>query len=140
MSESSSNESGFTLIEVIISIVIAGVVFVGLASSVVSIFSITEGSSQRMRLSNLAYANMRLYADGNKPYWFSCNTSDELEPITLLDKSEAVDGLPEDVTQTVIATAVYGCDGEKQGYPILVRSTATLTNGRTVSHATYATY
>lgn len=133
-------ESGFTLIELLIAIVITSVVFIGLASSLVSIFSITEGSSQRMRLSNLAYANMRIYADGNKPIWFSCNTSNQTAPITLIDTTGELEGFPGDVSQTVIAAAVYGCDGTKQGYPIMIESTVTLTNGRTATHATYTSY
>lgn len=133
-------QSGFTLIELLIAIVITSVVFVGLASSLTSIFSITEGSAQRTKLNDLAYANMRLYADGNKPTWFSCNVSNQTAPITLINETGEVEGFPVDVTQTVTVTAVYGCDGSKKGYPLLVESTATLSNGRSSSHATYTSY
>lgn len=135
-----STSDGFTLIEVIITVVLAAIVFVGLFSSLASIFAINEGSSQRTTASNLAYANLRLYADGNPPTWFACNTSDETAPATLLDKSESVAGLPGTAHQVVTATAVYGCDGTSQGYPIKVESSVELTNGRKVTHATYASF
>lgn len=140
MNSSSTSQAGFTLIEVIVSVVIAAIVFVGLFSSLASIFSITEGSSQRTVANNLAYANMRLYADGTLPTWFSCNTSNQTETITLMDKSEAVSGLPGDVVQTVTASAVYGCDGSSQAFPIRIESNVSVINGIEVSHATYAGY
>lgn len=140
MTDVSTRVAGFTLVEVLVTVVFAAIIFVGLFSSLASIFAISEGSSQRTTASNLAYANLRLYADGNYPTWFSCNTSDETEPVTLLDTSADVAGLPGSVRQIVTATAVYGCDGSSQGYPIKVESSVELENGRKVTHATYTSF
>ncbi len=137
---SREQKAGFTLVEVLVTVVFAAVVFIGLFSSLASIFAISEGSSQRTTASNLAYANLRLFADGNAPTWFSCNTSNETAPATLLDKTETIDGLPGDAHQIVTATAVYGCDGTSQGYPVKVESSVQLTNGRKVTHATYTSF
>lgn len=133
-------QSGYTLIEILVTVVLASVIFVGLFSSLSSIFYISERSLQHTTASNLAYANLRLFADGNQPTWFSCNSSNQTAPITLLDRSESIDGLPGSVQQTVTATAAYGCDGGRVGYPIIVESTVSLTGGREVSHATYASF
>lgn len=132
--------AGYTLTELLVAIVLAGLLFVGLMSSVTTISTISSGSNHRQNASNLAYSNMRVYADGSNPNWFSCNTSNETEVVTLLSSTGAVDGLPGQVTQTVTGEAPYGCDGARTGYPLRVTSTVELANGIRVSHATYATF
>jgi prepilin-type N-terminal cleavage/methylation domain-containing protein len=131
---------GYTLIEVLVAIVLAGLLFVGLFSSLSNILSITAGSSQRQQASNLAYSNMRLYADGDIPLWFHCDTADQTAALTLMSSSGNVDGLPGTVTQTVEAVAPYGCDANKKGYPVVVTSSVELSNGIKADHATYTTF
>ncbi|HTK39923.1 MAG TPA: prepilin-type N-terminal cleavage/methylation domain-containing protein [Patescibacteria group bacterium] len=133
-------KAGFSIIEVIVAVVLAGVVFIGLFSSLTSIFAISEGSTQRSTASNLAYANLRTYANGANPSWFSCTVSDETASVTLLSKTVNVSGLPGTVTETVIADAPYGCNGAAKGFPIRVQSSIVVGNGIKVSHATYTTY
>lgn len=134
------HELGFSLVEVMVAVVLAGVIFVGLFASISSIFAITEGSSQRFNASNLAYSNMRIFADGSAPTWFMCDTNDETAPVTILSTTGQVANLPSDVIQVVTATAPYGCDGGAKGYPILVTSRVELANGIEVEHATYTTF
>lgn len=133
-------QSGFTLIEIIVSVVIASIVFIGLFSSLSTIFSISNGSLQRSVASGLAYDNLRQYANGSHPLWFLCDTSDETAEQTLLDTTGAVDNLPGDTTQTVVASAPYGCDGNAKGFPIRVESTVVASNGIEVHHATYTSF
>lgn len=135
-----AREGGFTIVEVIVVIVLASIIFLYMSTSLTNIFSISEASSQRLTASNLAYGNLRLFADNRAPLWFSCNTSDQTATITLLDTTEPVDRLPGDVAQTVTARAPYGCDASNKGYPLLVTSTVTLINGIEASHATYTTF
>ena len=131
---------GFTLIEAIVTIVVASIIIVGLLTSMATIFGISAGSAQRTKASNLAYANMRLYADGTPPVWFECDTSNQKKIYPVLEKIDQQDGLPGDVTQKVTAQAVYGCaDADnRQGFPIKVTSSVQLENGKLISHATYA--
>jgi len=136
----SQRSSGFTLIETIVTIVVAGIVITGLFSSMASVFAISTGASQRTKASDLAYANMRLYANSTIPTWFLCDTSNETATTTVLSRTQSESGLPGDVIQTVEATAVYGCNNANQGYPIRVVSTVELISGVKVSHATYAGY
>lgn len=133
-------EDGFTIIEVIVVIVLASIIFLYMSTSLTNIFSISEASSQRLTASNLAYGNLRLFANNRAPLWFSCDTSNQTAAITLLDTTEPVDRLPGDVAQTVTARAPYGCDDSNKGYPLLVTSTVTLVNGIEASHATYTTF
>lgn len=135
-----SENQGYTLVEVLVAIVLAGMLFVGLFSSLSNILSITSGTSQRQDASNLAYSNLRLFADGDVPLWFSCDTSNETAPVTLKSETGPFEGLPGNVTQTVEAEAPYGCNGDKKGYPILVTSSVELSNGIRADHATYTTF
>lgn len=134
------NQNGFTLIEVIVSVVIAGVVFTGLFSSLSTIFSISNGSLQRSVANALAYDNLHRYANGSGPLWFICDTSNETSEQTLLDTTSAVDSLPGDTTQTVTASAPYGCNNDAKGFPIRVESTVIASNGIEAHHATYTSF
>jgi prepilin-type N-terminal cleavage/methylation domain-containing protein len=135
-----SHTQGFSLIEIIVSVVIAGIVFIGLFTSLTNIFSISQGSLQRTTASTVAYDNLRYFASGVSPLWFTCDTSDQTATQTLLDTTGPVDNLPGDVTQTVTASAVYGCDGAAKGFPIRVESVVTVNNGIEVHHATYTSF
>jgi prepilin-type N-terminal cleavage/methylation domain-containing protein len=140
----SLHTEGFTLVEVLISIVIAAV-FIGAIAQI----SITQNTISSLTTSYdnadlLAYNNLRTYAYGKSPSWFQCvYSSGSPLPMTLLSSSAAVSGIPSPVTQTVTATAPYGCGGSSSGigYPIKVQSTVTYgSSGKTVVHATYSTY
>lgn len=133
-------QDGFTLIEIIVSVVIASIVFTGLFSSLSSIFSISNSSLQRSVANTIAYDNLRRYANGTNPIWFACDTTDETATQTLLDTTGAVDNLPGDTTQTVTASAPYGCNDDAKGFPIRVESTVVASNGIEAHHATYTSF
>ena len=140
MKPSYSSQSGFTLIELIISITVASLMLVGIFGALSSIWDISYGAAHRTAASNLAYANLRNYANGSAPTWFSCNPSNETATVTLLNKTGDVNKIPGNVEQTVTADAPYGCTGDNNGMPIRVVSTVTTSKGLEVSHATYTGY
>ena len=138
------NAQGFTLVEVIITIAIASVFVI----SISQIYSVqTRISSITAAYNNadlLAYNNLRTYAYGKAPNWFSCvYASGSPQPMVLVNTTTPVAGIPSPVTQSVIATAPYGCGGSSSGigYPIRVTSKVTYgTDGKVIVHATYSTY
>lgn len=140
MSSHTHQQQGFTLIEIIVSVVIAGLVFLGLFTSLSNIFSISHSTLQRSTANSLAYDNLHYFTTSARPLWFSCDTTNETATLTLLDTTGPVTNLPGDVTQTVTASAIYGCDGGAKGFPIRVESTVTIGNGIEAHHATYTSF
>lgn len=140
----SSQTGGFTLVEVLITIVIAS--FFIITFSQLHIVQSRLGSimSGFDTADMLAYNNLRTYAYGKAPSWFVCTyASGSPTPMTLLTSTSPVSGIPSPVTQTVVATAPYGCGGSSSGigYPIKVTSTVTYgSDAKVVVHATYSTY
>lgn len=131
---------GFTIIELMVTIVVGAIFVLSIYQLTIVTISITSGSSQYTIASNLAYANLRHYVDGRSAiYWFSCPSSNETAPQTLLSQTGAISGLPSPVAQTVTVTAVYGCSGTNAGTPVNVTSTVTYgPYSQEVSHASYA--
>ena len=140
-----SNQAGFTLVEVFVTVIIAAIFIVSISQLYIVQTKIASTMTSFTNADLLAYNNLRTYAYGKSPTWFDCiYASGSPQPMTVLNTTGAVDGLPSPVVQTVIATAPYGCGGGSSGigYPIRVVSTVTYggANGRTVVHATYSTY
>jgi len=134
---------GFTIVEILVTLVVATIFIIAIAQ--VSVTQSGLSGSYRMFDSAdlLAYNNLRAYANGKAPTWFTCTyASGNPQPVTLLSSSASVSGLMPPVTQSVIATAPYGCGGgvSTNGYPIKIVSTVTYASGRMVQHATYASY
>jgi len=135
--------NGFTIVEVLVTIVVTTVFVLAIAQ--VSVIQSQLSASYQMYSTAdlLAYNNLRTYANGKAPTWFTCTyASGSPLPVTLLSSSSDVNGLTSPVTQSVVATAPYGCGGgtSSNGYPIKIVSTVSYASGRTVQHATYATY
>ena len=137
-------ESGFTLVEVVITIFIAAILIIGISQLYTSQAQVSSSLVAANNADILAYNNLRTYAYGKAPSWFSCVYSGgNPQPMTLLSSTSPVSGVPSPVTQSVIATAPYGCGGGSSGigYPISVVSTVTYGQSATkVVHATYASY
>ena len=147
-----TNEQGFTIIELLATVVIAAIFLVSAYQlvSTISLLSIT--SSQTSVADNLAYANMRQYANGHSPTWFLCedlvnNTTGLTPGDSIPDVQEQIStsgsysGLPGTVTQQVAVSAPYGCAGASSGLPLRVQSTVTFGSGpRKVVHSTYVSY
>lgn len=142
--QTDDRRKGFTLVEVLVTVVVAAIFILAFAD--ISITQSRIGSIKKSYVTAdlLAYNNMRTYAYGKAPSWFECEYSGGSPlAMTLLSSSDPVDGVPSPVIQTVVATAPYGCGGSSVGigYPIRVVSTVTYgTDAKVVVHATYSTY
>ena len=139
MMKQTAASEGFTIIEVIVTIVVA-LLFIGaIAQLYVAQYQLSSSVVAYTHADILAYNNLRTYAYGASPTWFVCSGSAPYTKNYIQSGSTA--GIPGPVTQTVTATAPFGCGGSSSGYPIQVVSTVTYgPNNRKVVHATYATY
>lgn len=139
-----SDQSGFTLVEVLVTIIVATLFVVSISQLEITQSKLAANANDYNAADLLAYNNLRTYAYGKSPTWFDCTYSGgNPEPMTLISKSDAIQGLPAPVIQTVTATAPYGCGGGSAGigYPIKVVSTVTYgPSAKVIVHATYATY
>ena len=136
-------QPGFTIIELLVTIVISVIFILAIYQVALASMLISRGSSQYTIASNLAYSNLRLYVNGQSAInWFVCPAINETSPQTLMTQSGSVQRLSGTVTQTVTATAVYGCSGSNSGLPIKVESSVTYGSAGTqkVSHIGYAGY
>ena len=148
---------GFTIVELMITIIVSGIFSIGVFQLIASSNSLATEASRRTLASNLAYNNMRKYANNNKPLWFNCigdDASETTPPFSdgktkpsatgqvLMNTTSATSGnlLPPPIKQHVIAVAPYGCGSSGPGQPIRVQSQVTYGSGssqRTITHATY---
>lgn len=138
------NSAGFTIVEVVVTIVISALFIATIVQLTIVQSKLSSTVSAYNTADMLAYNNLRTYAYGKSPSWFNCEYSGGNPlPNTLLSSTNPVDGLPSPVEQTVIATAPYGCGGGSSGigYPIKVVSTVKYgSDEKVVVHATYSTY
>lgn len=131
---STGSKLGFSLVEIVVTLFVATIFLTSIFTLVSNVILFATTTSQRTAASNLAYANLRLYANSTIPSWFAC-PSPATATVTVLSKTNDVPDLPSGVTQTVVASAPYGCGN---GMPIRVESTVTYAGARKVSHATYS--
>lgn len=135
-----TNQAGFTLIEVLTTVVVALIFLLSAFQLVGTIQQLSITGNQMNVADALAYSNMRMYANGESPStWFDCPSDDTVK--VLINKSDAVSGLPSPVLQHVEATAPYGCTGTAAGLPLRVESYVQYgPSNRKVTHATYVSY
>lgn len=137
-------ERGFTVVEVLMAISIAAFFVISIVQIYIFQTRLSSTTSAYNTADLLAYNNLRTYSYGKAPTWFECvYVSGSPLPHTLLNSSADVNSIPSPVTQTVVATAPYGCGGASPGigYPIRVVSTVTYgSNAKVVVHATYSSY
>jgi prepilin-type N-terminal cleavage/methylation domain-containing protein len=152
----SIEQPGFTLVELIITIVVAGIFIAIISQMNSSVVNIATNAHRFEIASSLAYNNLRIYANGQKPTWFDCigdESGETSAPFTdgktypsatgkdILSSTAAVANLPSPVTQTVNVLAPYGCGQSAGGMPIRVVSTVTYGSpAKKVVHATYVGY
>ena len=151
------NKNGFTLIEVLVTIVISTLFLIAVFQLMKVVSTLANEASRRTIASNLAYNNLRLYANGQQPLWFACigdEASETTPPYSDGTKSGAtgqvlksttdsapIETLPPPITQIVTAIAPYGCGLSGLGQPIRVQSQVTYgPSATTVTHATYVSY
>ena len=137
-------QSGFTVVEVIVTVIIATLFIITIVQLTITQSKLTLAVNSYNVADLLAYNNLRTYSYGKSPSWFECEYSGgNPQPMTLLNSNAAVEGLQSPVSQSVVATAPYGCGGGSSGigYPIKVVSTVTYgPEAKVVVHATYSTY
>lgn len=151
---------GFTIVELVITITVTAMLAIGIFQIIGSANNLATEASRRSVASNIAYNNMRKYANNKKPLWFDCIGDDATETTppysdgktkptatgqVLLNTTSTTSTtiLPPPITQYVIAIAPYGCGSSGAGQPIRVQSQITYGSGaaqRTITHATYVSY
>ncbi len=138
------HEEGFTIVETVVTLVVT-TLFVAMAMQLhYQVTSISVVQLQQSIASSLAYDNMRAYANGAAPNWFTCgDTSPGATTQIVKDETGLVDGLPGQVRQKVIASSPYGCSSSTTtnylGMPIRVESTVSYAE-RSVTHVTYTAF
>lgn len=135
---------GFSLVEVIMAIAVASLFVISVGQIYLTQTRLSKISAAHTSADLLAYNNLRTYSYGKAPMWFKCEyVSGSPLAQTLLSSTAPVSSIPSPVTQTVVATAPYGCGGGNvgMGYPIRVISTVMYgDDGKVVTHATYSAY
>ncbi len=142
--KNNSVSNGFTIVELLITLLVA-TTFV-LAFTQLYLLIETEGSiaEHRAKASSLAYFNLRMYTEDERPSWFVCNAATDLSananaPGQVLVNSPISDpsALPRPATQKVVAYAPFGCN---TNMPIKLLSTIEYGQNpvRKVVHGTYA--
>lgn len=157
MSNNVSHQSGFTTIELIVTVLVTASFIASISQMVSFVGSVALDAHRQEVASNLAYNNMRLYANGQQPNWFSCigdEVSETTAPFTdgvthptaegqdKLYLTSDVSDLPSPVVQKVTVFAPYGC-GASVTSAMPIRIVSTVTYGpqvKKVVHATYVSY
>lgn len=140
------DQDGFSTIELLITLFIASTFIIVFYQLFIMIDGLSKAGYQNSVANNLAYANMRLYANTDSPNWFTCNSSTDLKTYPsatgqVLLSGTTVASLPLPITKSVIATAPYGCSGASLGMPVRVESSITYgPNNKKVTHTTYVSY
>lgn len=143
MSNYKRQHSAFTLVELSVTIVVSAMFVASIVLIAIAQTRLLTGASVRLNANNLSYQNLRKYANGRAPTWFTCViVSGTPQSQTLINNTGSVAGLPSPVTQTVVATAPYGCGtGAGNGKPIRVESTVTYgASNQEVRHVTYSSF
>jgi type II secretory pathway pseudopilin PulG len=133
-------QSGFSAVEMLITIIVAAMFIISFNTLFLTITQTSAQTRYRSVANDLAYANLRQYVSADaKPTWFVCstaagssNTNDStvnanaqgqvLKSGTL---TKAATTLPEPISYSVRALAIYGCSGTNAGKPLRVESTIT---------------
>lgn len=140
-------QTGFTTVELIVVILVTAS-FIASISQMIGFVSRTAAEAHHQDVAgNLAYNNLRKYANGQPPNWFTCNNTSDgthasnngIGQILLSGTPEDTAGLPGPVEQRVTAFAPYGCSNTAEsGMPVRVISEIKYGNpAKEVIHATY---
>ena len=148
------NSDGFTIVEVVVTLVVIGIFSIVILMMQTQVSNISVLEVQHTKASYLAYSNMRKYANDSPPTWFECvapppSTRPPGSVYSIMSSIGRVDGLPGMVRQEVYVSAPYGCKSGTAsfGMPIKVESiveyglpSSGAGSGRKVTHATYAAF
>lgn len=128
----STQQSGFTVVELLTSIIVAAL-FVGVFYQLFVVLVSVNASARNMsQASSLAYANMRRY-----PTSASTGQTCSTNTVSLINTSGPDGSYPElgSVTEVVTASFPYGCTAIYDVIKLV--STVTYGTNSKVSHATY---
>lgn len=156
MSNLRKRQEGFTAIEMLITIVVAGMLIISFYMLYMVISTSAAQTRSRADASDLAYSYLRKYASANSsPTWFVCdtttgsgNTNDRVMNSNatgqVLEEGELttnISGIPKPVNYKVTALAIYGCNGPNINKPLRIESEITYgPTSRVVKHATIMGY
>lgn len=144
-------ESGFTVVELLITIVVASMFAISFYQLFIAVNQASFAARNRATASDLAYGYMRRYASAGSSWkdWFTCSSSNDLSAnsnapgTTLMSGSltpSTVD-LPGPVTYSVKALAIFGCSSSNANAPIRVEAIVTYGPQNTViKHTTLVAY
>lgn len=152
-----NNESGFTAVELLVTIIIAAMFAVAFYQLFITVNQSSSNARNRATASDIAHANLRRYASAGSAYkdWFTCSTAsgssntndlsvNSNAPGTTLMSGNLIPSnadLPGPVTYSVKALAIFGCSGTNANAPIRVESIVTYGPQSTVmKHATLVPY
>lgn len=139
-----NRQSGFTIVEVYVTLIVAGLFVAAIFQLAITQTRLSRAASSYNNADILSLNNLRTYAYGKPPSWFQCVYSNgSPTDQTLISSTSDVSGITSPVSQTVVASAPYGCGGGSSsiGYPIRVVSTVIFgPDAKKVVHATYSTY
>ncbi len=147
-------DTGFTTVELLVTILVTASFIASISQMIGFVGSVAVDAHRQEVASNLAYNNLRRYANGDPmPTWFNCIgdvgtettapfSDGKAHPtatgMVVFSSSAAVTDLPGPVAQSVRAVAPYGCGASASGMPIRVVSTVTYGSPqKEVVHATY---
>lgn len=151
-----STQTGFTAVEMIITIIVAAVFVIALYQLFGTLNTSMSASRQRAVASELAYSYLRRYTGtGSDPAsWFVCstasgtsntndytvNTNAAGQTLTTGNLSD-VNGLAQPISYKVTALAQYGCSGTNAGKPLRIEASVTYgPYNTTVKHVTLVGY
>jgi len=110
-----NHEHGFSTVELLVTLFVVVAFLVIFYQMFVFINKLSTDGYQKAIASNMAYENLRMYATTDSPTWFTCDSSTDLKTYpagtgqVLLSGAVATTQLPKPITQSLIATAPYGC-------------------------------
>jgi len=129
----STKQSGFTVVELLVTIVVAAL-FVGVFYNMfVILVGVNSNARNISQASNLAYSNMRRYPTAASTGLTCSASSTNLVNTTGIDSDYPDLG---SVTETVTASYPYGCSAV---YGV-IKLVSVVTYGTSVSKVSYATY
>ncbi|TAH33227.1 hypothetical protein EYC58_01190 [Candidatus Saccharibacteria bacterium] len=154
---SPSLSDGFTVAELLVTLIVATMFIVTFYGMFISINSFNVAAKQRSLADNVAYSKIREYAspDISPATWFTCSTqtgsNNDNDRVVNSDAAgttiasgnltTAETGLPGPISYTVNALAIYGCAGANAGKPIRVRVDLTYgPKSEKITHAILAGY
>ncbi len=125
---------GYTIIEVLVTVIAGAIFLIAFIRLAGGATNLSIRAAQRIAAENLAYNNLRQYANSSPARSiYPCSTTNPQPTVTLTSSTGSAPNLPGSVTQEVKADAPYGCPGT-------ILFTSSVTYGPNAQKVVYATY